>query len=202
MNALANRMKQLVAKGKVHVALKQLQNIDAFDNQLQTQIETLNSRYHQLQTQIINGIISQDEINLENNRITNALLLLIDRFPDGSTLLEYKLSNLAKSLDISVEQVQTVMKALEERYQSRLYQKMDNYLSLSLQLSYTQEGTDQQFVETFFDEESKGTDFIQKNCLDVLKQHQHLLILGNPGAGKTTLLLQLNSDYFQFSFVD
>lgn len=74
---------------------------------------------------------------------------------------------------------------------------MDSYLSLSLQLSYTQEGTAQRFVETFFDEESKGTDFIYKNCLEVLKQHQHLLILGNPGAGKTTLLLQLAHSLLQ-----
>jgi len=197
MNLLEDRMKQLVARGKTQAALKQLQHIDAFDNDLQNQIEILNNRYYQLQNQLINGIADQEAINLENNRITNALLLLLDRLPTNNDLLKHKLNKLAANLGISIEQAQTVIKALEERYQSRLYQKMDNYLSLSLQLSYTQEGTDQKFVETFFDEESKGADFIQKNCLEVLKQHQHLLILGDPGAGKTTLLLQLAINLLQ-----
>lgn len=197
MQSLADRIRYLISKGKVKEALKQLQHIDAFEEDLQAQIHVLNGRYRQLERQEIKGILSREAFNLENNRITNALLLLIDDFPDDTTLLNYKLNRLAKSLAISTEQVQTVMAALEERYQSRLHQKMDNYLSLSLKLSYTQEGTAQTFVETFFDEDSKGTDFIHKNCLEVLKQHQHLLILGNPGAGKTTLLLQLAHSLLQ-----
>ena len=189
MQSLAKRIKQLVSKGKVQNALVQLQNIDAFDENLQSQITILNGRYNQLKEEWIKGIISQESFDIKNNRIAGDLLSLVDRFPSKNFLLEFKLNRLAKSLNISIEQVKTVIGDLEERYKSRLFQKMDDYLALSLQLSYTQEGTDEVYVETYFDEESKGTDFIKENCLDVLKQHQHLLILGDPGAGKTTLLL-------------
>ena len=197
MQSLAKRIKQLVSKGKVQNALVQLQNIDAFDEKLQSQITMLNGRYHQLKEEWLKGIISQESFDVKNNRIADDLLSLVDRFPSKNFLLEFKLNRLAKSLNISIEQVKTVIGDLEERYKSRLFQKMDDYLALSLQLSYTQEGTDGVYVETYFDEESKGTDFIKENCLDVLKQHQHLLILGDPGAGKTTLLLQLANGLLQ-----
>jgi len=191
VQSLADRIKKLVSKGKVHKALVQLQDIDAFDENLQSQIGSLNRRYRQLKEKEVKGVINQEEFTLEDNRIADNLISLVDRFPNKSTLLDYKLDRLAKSLDISIEQIQTVIGTLEERYDSRLFQKMDEYLVLSLQLSYTQEGTDQTFVETNFKGNSRSTDFIYENCLDVLKQYKHLLILGDPGAGKTTLLLEL-----------
>lgn len=68
-----------------------MQQIETFDKELKSQIITLSSQYFKLQNEKLKGTISYEKFTIKYNRINEDLLLLIDRFPDGSTLLEYKL---------------------------------------------------------------------------------------------------------------
>lgn len=200
MNTLKTRLKHLLAKAKTKQALQQLLDLNYIGESLKEEITLLNARFHKLQSEgTIKGILTQEEKTIRYNEINDALLLLIEKLPDEAELLRLKREDLAKKLGITSKEVIKITDELERRYSERLRQKLDRRLALSLQLSYTQEGTSEEYVETFFEEESKTTDTIPTTCLDVLQSHQHLLILGNPGAGKTTLLLELALNWVQKS---
>lgn len=192
MLTLKTRIQDLVANAKTEVALEQLLDIKYIEGSFREELLLLSSRSKKLQIDgIVKGILSQEAINIEKNKINDGLLILIQQLPSETSLIEYKRKSEAKQLGIAEKEVTHISQYLEERYSERLRQKMDNRLALSLKLSYTQEGMSYDYVSTFFDEESKMTSTAQNSCLDLLKWHKHLLIIGNPGAGKTTLLLEL-----------
>lgn len=87
-----------------------------------------------------------------------------------------------------------LLDSLSRRYDERLRKKMDNdlKLSLELQLRYTKEGTDENYVQNFFFEgykEALAGD-VDTLFLNFKTTIFRLLIIGDPGSGKSTLLLR------------
>ena len=104
------------------------------------------------------------------------------------------------------------MKNLIKRYKKRLKHKTDKRLPVDLKLTYTKEGTSDEFKH--WDKGIRTGKIIKEGWVTTLKKHEHILIIGKPGAGKTTQLLELavawlkrrnlsaNSCRFQLSTVD
>lgn len=93
------------------------------------------------------------------------------------------------TVDIFSREADKIRETLLLRYQSRLQQKTDYRLPVSLILTYTKEGTSPDYIH--FSEDIHEAKLIEGGLIISLQKHGHLLILGNPGAGKTTLLLEL-----------
>ncbi|AEE51556.1 NACHT domain-containing protein [Haliscomenobacter hydrossis] len=91
--------------------------------------------------------------------------------------------------DIFSKEEDGIRKALLDRYRSRLKQKTDYRLPVTLTLTYTKEGSSPDYLH--FSEGIVEEQSIEGDLVATLKKHQHLLIIGDPGAGKTTQLLEL-----------
>lgn len=82
-----------------------------------------------------------------------------------------------------------ITKNLIERYESRLEQKTDKRLPVDLKLTYTKEGTSDDFKH--WDKGIRTGKIIKDDWVTTLQKHEHILIVGKPGAGKSTQLLEL-----------
>ncbi len=86
---------------------------------------------------------------------------------------------------------------LIESYEKRLKQKLDQRITLKLELKYTKEGTSEIYAENYFAEDAKDEKEIRSTLSAILHKHHSLLLIGKPGAGKTTLLLELAVEFLK-----
>jgi len=102
-----------------------------------------------------------------------------------------KKTRTAKKVGIFESKREQIIQGLEERYIDRYSQKIDDRITLNLQLRYTEEGTTQQYALRYFAKDAKSIFRFQSELTEVLDKHRYLLIVGQPGAGKTTILLDI-----------
>jgi hypothetical protein len=94
-----------------------------------------------------------------------------------------------KTERFSIARKTEITDKLRLRYDNRLKQKTDNRLPVDLKLTYTKEGTSDDYGH--WDKGIRVSQKLKGDWVTTLKKHQQILIIGNPGAGKTTQLLEL-----------
>jgi|GEM_PF-3413719 len=106
----------------------------------------------------------------------------------------YISTNLFYIPDIGKKNRIELLHGLKRRYEKRLKKKMDTELKfkLDLKLSYTNHGTDENYIKKYYVNDYKigKTDGFGQLFYQFEKRFKRLLILGEPGAGKTVMLLE------------
>lgn len=72
-------LRQLIAKGKTKEVIAELMHLTAYDIDLNNEVNILSARFTKYKTQYHLGLEDSALLNIESNRINNALLDIIDR---------------------------------------------------------------------------------------------------------------------------
>jgi len=70
-------VKNFLTKGEIGKAINALVDNDTLDDDLKNTVYLLSGRYHGLQRRVTQGVITEENANIETNRINSALLSVI-----------------------------------------------------------------------------------------------------------------------------
>ena len=158
-------------------------------------VVVLQQKYQDTTRKELLGLLTREEVTKEKTQLTLDVLLLTDTITAPKppvtlwNFLDRSPKTAAIATDIFSKEEVAIRKALLDRYQSRLKQKTDYRLPITLTLTYTKEGSSPDYLH--FAKDIVEEQSIEGDLVATLKKHQHLLIIGDPGAGKTTQLLEL-----------
>ncbi|MEN0050256.1 MAG: carboxypeptidase regulatory-like domain-containing protein [Bacteroidota bacterium] len=82
-NITKTQLKALISQGDVEKAIKIIQDVTKDDNNLNSQIIHLSARFHSNKKNELQGLSSDANIKLENNRITSSLVQIANQLPDN-----------------------------------------------------------------------------------------------------------------------
>lgn len=168
-------IKSAISQARTEQAIEILEDLEI--SAIENEVLALSSRYHSLQISQLRGLISNDDYNLQTNRIHHEILILVAR--------------LEKSLEPE-KIIREVKVNLRKRYQKRLQDKLADRKPINIQCAYSIEGTAFERAQIAYDEVVLEQKEVQNNLENLFDLHRgRLLIIGDPGSGKTSLLLQL-----------
>ncbi|MFK7947094.1 MAG: NACHT domain-containing protein [Saprospiraceae bacterium] len=200
-----NNIKQLLGENDFEAAFKALEQKNLNINQ-KDDVLRFKYRFSDLEDKVIRQLITQEKASVIRNNILNDLLDFFYKIENGKYEIEAKpkkslteklfgfISFQQQSADVKTnlfaEEETKIIENLIERYESRLEQKTDKRLPVDLELTYTREGTSDDYFQRHFDKVEINQP-INTDWVTTLKKHEHILIIGKPGAGKSTQLLEL-----------
>ena len=202
---LQQYLQKLIAKGNLEAAVDTLLEIQNLGRDLENEITLLSSRFYTWKREKLLELDTPDNIRVRKNKMVRALNLLIEDLPETAQVPKKQRSSFFSFLSFSqntttssetdafAQEKDKIRSYLIERYTERLRQKTDHRLPVSLQLTYSKEGTSPDYPH--FSKDIRLSEPIEETLTQTLQKHRHLLIIGNPGAGKTTQILELAKDW-------
>lgn len=110
---MKKELKQLISQAKTEIAIKILIQYEK-DLEIANQIKLVSARFFQHKKSIINGTLSQEEINSENNKINKALIELIDSIPQNLnifSIIESEIENIKVQLKNRKDKIHVINNA-------------------------------------------------------------------------------------------
>jgi energy-coupling factor transporter ATP-binding protein EcfA2 len=194
-------VKQLFSENDFEAAFKALENKNLTYNQ-KDDLLRFKRRFSEIHQKEIKQLLSQENVSVERNKLLDDILAFISYVINGEPEIKkslkerlfnfsfFKQKDNTEPTNLLENETDKITKNLIERYESRLEQKTDKRLPVDLKLTYTKEGTSEDYFNTHFDL-IEVNETVEADWVTTLKKHKHILIVGNPGAGKSTQLLEL-----------
>ncbi|HPH19256.1 MAG TPA: NACHT domain-containing protein [Haliscomenobacter sp.] len=192
---LKEAVAEKLIQNEIDLALDLLHSKPDIRTHYRNDVVVLQQKYQDTTHKELLGLLTREEASKEKAQLTLDVLLLTDTITAAKppvtrwNFLDRSPKTAATATDIFSKEEAAIRKALLDRYQSRLKQKTDYRLPITLTLTYTKEGSSPDYLH--FAKDIVEQQSIEGDLVATLKKHQHLLIIGNPGAGKTTQLLEL-----------
>ncbi len=200
---LKTQLKKEIAKDRLEQVIDQLLELKNIGKSTNKQIILIAQRFYKWKKNKHSGEFTSEQLDASRVRISSTLLDIVDSLTENNqspkrkrslfSFLQFSQSNTPTETDAFTQEKDKIRDYLIERYTERLRQKTDHRLPVSLQLTYSKEGTSSDYAH--FSKDIRLSEPIEGNLVQTLQKHRHLLIIGNPGAGKTTQILDLAKEW-------
>lgn len=125
---MKEQLKKLISEAKTEIAIKILIQYED-DLEIANQIKLVSARFYEHKKSLISGTLSQEEINLEGNKINQALIDLIDSIPQDLnvfSIIESEIENIRIQLRNRRDKIKIVNTAESEAAFSGAFNSLEN----------------------------------------------------------------------------
>lgn len=125
---MKEQLKKLISEAKTEIAIKLLIQYED-DLEIANQIKLVSGRFFQHKKNVINGTLSQEEVNSENNKINKTLIELIDSIPQNLnifSIIESEIESIKVQLKSRKDKIKVINNAENEATFKGAFNSLEN----------------------------------------------------------------------------